>query len=459
MFIKKMALPRRTILRGMGAAIALPLLDAMVPALSLTAKTAANPVRRLGFLYLPNGVAMNHIGTNYWKPTGEGANFQLSPILTPLAPFQNQMVVVSGLAHGQAESMGDGNGDHSRGTSSWLSGAHPKFTQGGDVRVGVTADQLAAAELGRETPVPSLELSVEPNFLVGNCDNGYSCAYMNTLSWRTPTTPVPTENNPRLVFERLFGDGGTPGQRLVEMRRDRSILDRVTGDMGRVRNTLGAGDRVRVDEYLDAVREVERRMQKSAESIAKSEPSPAMAQPPVGIPSAFGDHVKLMLDLVWLAYQADMTRVFTFMFGREISGRTYPEIGLLEGHHAMSHHGDKPENLERYAKVNTYQTELFASFLEKMRSTRDGDGSLLDHSLLLYGSALSNPNIHSHIDIPLVLVGGSSGKQKGGRHLACPMKTPMTNLLVSMLDKAGVETDRLGDSTGRLELPQALSAL
>lgn len=459
MFISKMAMPRRTFLHGLGVTISLPLLDAMIPALSATAQTAANPVRRLGFLYLPNGVAMNHIGVNYWKPAGDAANFQFSPILAPLEPLRNHVTVVSGLNHAQAESMGDGNGDHSRGTATWLSGVHPKFTQGGDVRGGVTADQLAAAELGKETPVPSLELSVEPNFLVGNCDNGYSCAYMNTVSWRTATMPVPTENNPRVVFERLFGDGGTAAQRIADMRKDRSILDKVTEEMGRIRKSIGTGDRARVDEYFDAVREVERRIQKTEDSVATSEPVATMAQPPVGIPDNFADHVGLMLDLVWMAYQADMTRVFTFMFGREISGRTYPELGLNEAHHSMSHHGDNPENLARYAKLNTYQATLFASFVEKLRSTPDGDGSLLDHSLLLYGAGLSNPNIHSHVDLPIVLVGGGAARHAGGRHVAYPSGTPMTNLLVTMLDKAGVRVDKLGDSRPRADFPQPLSDL
>lgn len=459
MFITKLALPRRTFLRGMGATIALPLLDAMVPAVSAVVKTAANPVRRLGFLYLPNGVAMNHAGVNYWKPSTEGPDFEISPILTPLAPYQKQLVVVSGLSHPQAESMGDGNGDHSRGTATWLSGVHPKWTQGADVRAGTTADQVAAAELGKETPLPSLELCVDLNFLLGHCENGYSCAYMNTISWKTPTTPMPPENNPRVVFERLFGDGGSPAQRLGQMRTDRSILDSVAEDMKQLQQKLGSTDRARADEYFDAVREVERRIQKVEARADEAAPVAGIAQPPVGIPEQFGDHVRLMLDLQWLAYQADLTRVFTFTFGREVNNRTYPEIGLTEGHHAMSHHGDNPEKMQTYAKLNTYCTELFAGFVEKLHTTPDGDGNLLDHSLILYGAALSNPNIHSHNDIPIALVGGAAGQLKGGRHLAFPLFTPMTNLLVSMLDKVGVEVDRLGDSTGRLPLPEPLSTV
>jgi hypothetical protein len=452
MFITKMSMPRRTFVRGLGAAVALPLLDAMVPALGAVTKTAANPVRRLGFLYLPNGVAMNHTDVNYWKPTSEGASFEFSPILKPLAPFREQVTVVSGLSHAQAEALGDGNGDHTRGTATWLNGVHPKFTQGADVQAGITADQIAAAELGRETPLPSLELTVDLNYLVGNCDNGYSCAYMNTLSWRGATTPQPPENNPRVVFERLFGDGATPGERLAQMRKDRSILDGVADDMAKLLRRLGATDRARADEYFDALREVERRIQKIEQGAAQAEPVAGVQQPPVGVPDTYADHVKLMLDLQWLAYQADITRVFTFMFGRELSSRTYPEIGLTEGHHAISHHGDRPRQLESLEKLNIYQTTMFASFVEKLRATPDGDGTLLDHSLLLYGAGLSNPNIHSHRDLPLVLIGGASGSIRGGRHVAHPLDTPMTNLLVTMLDKAGVHADRLGDSTGQLEL-------
>ena len=461
MMITKKALPRRTFLRGMGAAVALPLLDSMVPAMTPLARTAANPARRLGFLYLPNGVAMNHTGINYWKPAA-GEGLQLSPILEPLAAHQDQMVAVSGLSHGQAESMGDGNGDHTRSTATWLNGVHPNFTQGADVRAGVTADQVAAAEFGKETPLPSLELSVDLNFLVGNCDNGYACTYLNTLSWRTATTPLPTENNPRAVFERLFGDGGTPAQRSAQVRKDRSILDAVGDDMRRLYRRVGSSDRTRAEEYFDAVREVERRLQKTEETPVEIDAESGLGRPPMGIPDNFGDHVRLMFDLQWLAYQADITRVFTFMFGREVSSRIYPEIGLTGGHHSLSHHGDRPENLERYAKLNTYQAELFTYFVDKLASTPDGDGSLLDHSLLLYGGGMSNPNIHSHHDIPLVLVGGASGNLEGGRHVVSPLKTPMTNLLVSMLDKSGVPIERLGDSTGRVDLdfaPETLSGI
>ena len=458
MIITKKALPRRTFVRGLGAALSLPLLDAMVPALSAFAQSAARPVKRLGFLYLPNGVAMNHTGTNFWRPKGTGADMALSPILSPLEAYRDQMVVVSGLSHHQAEALGAGNGDHTRGTSTWLNGVHPKFTQGADVRAGTTVDQLAAAQFGRETPLPSLELAIDINYLVGNCENGYSCAYLNTVAWRTATTPLPTENNPRIVFERLFGEGGTTESRRAQMRKDRSILDAVSEDMKRLQARLGPGDRARTSEYFDAVREVERRIQKAETATANGEgavgalSSGLLDQPPAAIPEVFGDHVKLMFDLQWLAYQADITRVFTFMYGREVGSRTYPEIGINDAHHPLSHHGDRAEQMNRYAKLNAYQTELFGYFLNKLRSTPDGDGTLLDHTLLLYGAGLSDGNTHSHVDLPLTIVGGGGGHLKGGRHLTVPLNTPMTNLLVSMLDKAGVQVDKLGDSTGRVEL-------
>jgi hypothetical protein len=451
MIITKMALPRRTFLRGIGATVALPLLDAMVPALRAMAKTPANPVSRLVFVYLPNGVAMNHTGVNHWKPTGEGSSFELSPILTPLAPFRDQLVVVSGLTHSQAQSLGDGNGDHTRGTATRLSGVKPKKTEGSDLKAGTTADQIAAETLGKDTALPSLELgAIDVDNLVGNCENGYSCAYMNALAWRTPTTPLPTVNNPRIVFERLFGDGGSAAQRLSRMREDRSLLDSVTGEIARLQPTLGPSDRATVGEYFDAVREVEQRIQK-AEKNSSDSTLPAVLERPLGIPESFSEHVTLMFDLQRLAYQADITRVCTFMTGREVNIRTFPEIGITEAHHALSHHGDKPDAIAKLVKINTLQTQLFASFLEKLRATPDGDGSLLDHMMLLYGAGLSNANIHSHIDLPLLVVGGATGRLKGGRHVVYREETPMTNLLLSILDKAGVSLDHLGDSSGRVE--------
>ena len=450
MFITKRALPRRTFLRGVGATLALPLLDAMVPAATALAQTAANPVRRLGFIYLPNGVARNFTGINYWTPAGEGTGFELSPILSPLAPYRDRLLVVSGLAQHQADAFDDGaNGDHTRGTSSWLTGVHCKRTEGADVRNGISADQIAAGHLGQSTALPSLELAIDLNFLGGQCENSYSCAYLNTLAWTSDTTPLPTENNPRIVFERLFGDGGTPEQRLAQAKQNQSILDSVRGDLAKLQASLGTGDRTTVTEYLDSVRELERRIQRIEARDGSELPT---LDRPAGVPDRFDEHVKLMYELQWLAFRSDMTRVVTFMLGRELNFRTYPEIGITEGHHGLSHHQDNPTQLAKYARLNTYQTELFAWFLDKLKSTPEGDGTLLDHSMFLYGAALSNPNLHAHYDLPLAVVGGGAGQLRGGRHLVYRSETPMTNLLLSLLDKAGVPVEKLGDSTGRLEL-------
>ena len=439
MMIKKLTLPRRTFLRGMGAAVALPLLDAMVPAL---AATSPKPVKRLGFVYLPNGAVMQS-----WTPKGEG-DLVLSPTLSPLDAYRDQTVVLSRLAHGQAEPLGDGNGEHSRASAVWLNGVHPKHTEGADVRAGVTADQLAAAELGRETPLPSLELAIDLDFLVGNCENGYSCVYMNTVAWRTPTTPLPMENNPRVVFERLFGDGGTREQRLAELQTDRSILDSVTDDLAHLQRDLGHGDRQRLDQYLDAVRAIERRIQMT-ESQGDTELPENLARP-AGIPESYEEHVTLMYDLLALAFQADLTRVFTFMMGRELGGRPYPQIGVPDPHHGLSHHRNDPEKLAKLAKINQHHVHLFTHFLERLRSTTDGDGSLLDRSLVLYGAGLGDSNDHLHYDLPVAVVGGKGASWRGGRHLVYPKDTPMTNLLVSMLDKVGLPAEQFGDSTGRL---------
>ena len=450
MFISKLALPRRTFLRGVGASLALPLLDAMVPAGVALAQTPANPVRRLGFVYMPNGVARNFTGINYWTPAGEGTAFELSPILSPLAPFRDRLVVISGLAQHQADAFDDGaNGDHTRGTSSWLTGVHPKRTEGADLRNGISADQIAASAIGKDTPLPSLELAIDLSYLAGQCENSYACAYMNTLSWQSPSTPLPTENNPRIVFERLFGDGGTPAQRLALARENRSILDSVLDEFGRLQQTLGPADRSKLTDYLDAVRELERRIQRVERGGSNGE-LPDLTRP-AGIPDRFDEHVKLMYELQWLAFRADLTRVVTFMLGRELNFRTYPEIGITEGHHGLSHHQDNPAQLAKYAKLGTYQAELFSWFLEKLQSTPEGDGTLLDHSLFLYGAGLSNPNLHAHYDLPLAVVGGAAGRLAGGRHLVYRAETPMTNLLLTLLDKAGVRADTLGDSTGRLE--------
>jgi len=444
--ISKLALPRRTFLRGLGVAIGLPLLDAMVPALASGAATG-KPIRRLGFVYAPDGMAITS-AVDYWRPKGDGTALAMSPILEPLEPFRNHIVVVSGLSQKQAEAMGDGNGDHTRGTATWLNGVHPKWTEGADVRAGTTADQIAAAELGKDTPLPSMELGLDHNFVVGNCENGYSCVYMNTLAWRTPTAPLPAEINPRLVFERLFGEGGTAAQRLAQQEKTRSILDAVTEQMRQLQRRLGTGDRTTVSDYLDSVREVERRIQRTGDGGETTLPT---LERPMGIPDRFDEHAKLMFDLQCLAFRADITRVFTFMLGRETSSRSFPEIGLSAPHHGMSHHGNKAEDIQKYAKVNVYYTQQFAYFLEKLQATPDGDGTLFDRTLLLYGAGLSNGNEHSHLDLPLLVAGGNA-LLNGGRHLECRLHTPMANLLVSMLDKVGVGVDRIGDSTGPLGL-------
>ena len=441
MIISKNTLARRTVLRGVGAALALPMLDAMVPALSGISGRAAEPVRRVGWVYSPNGRAMDA-----WMPAAP-ESLELSTTLSPLASYREQTVVVSGLAQGQAEALGDGNGEHTRATATWLNGVHPRETEGADVRAGKTADQIAADQLGRTTPLSSLELAIDQDFLVGSCDNGYSCIYMNTISWRDATTPLPMQNNPRVVFERLFGEGGSPANRQSEFRKDRSILDAITSDLARLQRDVGSSDRARVTQYLDAVRAIERRIQISEQNDTEL---PELERP-VGIPESYQEHVELMFDLMALAYQVDMTRVFTFMLGRELNGRAYPEIGIPDSHHGLSHHRYDTTKLAQLAKVNTYHVSLFRPFLDELANTPDGEGSLLDHSLLMYGAALSDSHKHLHFDLPLLLVGGGAGQLKGGRHLQYPRDTPMTNLLVSQLDKAGVRLDDgLGDSTGRL---------
>jgi hypothetical protein len=439
MFVTKKYLPRRTFLRGVGATLALPLLDAMVPARTLLAKTAATPAPRLGFVYLPHGANMDK-----WTPTTEGANFELSPILKPLEPFRRHLDVVSGLGHRAADS----TAVHSLSPTTWLSGVRPKPTQGVDAYAGVTADQIAAQRIGQDTLLPSMELATEDQSgLIGACDRDYGCIYMNTLSWRTPTTPMPMEINPRKVFERMFGQGGSVSDRLARTEEDRSVLDAITRQIGGLQRTLGAKDRTSVNDYLESVREIERRIQ-----IAEKQQQTDLELPPapVGIPFQFEEHIKLMYDLLALAYQADITRVATFMVAREESNKTYPQIDVHEGHHATSHHQNRPEKLEKLFRIQQYHVSLFGDFLKKLQSIPDGDGTLLDHSLLLYGSNMSNSNAHNHFPLPNLVVGGATGRHTGGRHLKYPDHTPMTNLILSVLDKVGVPMDTLGDSTGAL---------
>jgi hypothetical protein len=443
MIITKMALPRRTFLRGVGATLALPLLDAMVPAMSALSQTAAAPVRRLGFVYIPNGAIMDQ-----WTPAAEGKGFELSPIMKSLEPHRDRLTVVSNLASRPAEAAeGEGSGDHARASAVWLTGIHPKRTEGADVRGGKTIDQIAADELGRDTQLRSLEIAAEDFTAVGGCDIGYACSYVNTLSWRTPTSPLPMQTDPRVVFERLFGEGLGAEQRRRQLSQDQSILDAIVGQVGQLKSRLGASDTARVNEYLDNVREVERRVQRMGAKVSEHIELPTM---PVGVPDLYDDHVKLMYDLLALAFQADVTRVSTFMLAREASTRTYSHIGVPDPHHAISHHGNAPDKIEKHSKINAYHVALFGYFLDRLKATPDGDGTLLDHSLLLYGGCISNGNLHTHSPLPALLAGGACGRLEGGRHIKYAADTPMSNLLVSILEKSGVQADRIGDSTSRL---------
>ena len=439
MIIKKMSLPRRTFLRGMGAAVALPLLDAMVPALSVVAQTAANPVRRLGFVYIPMG--MNPAA---WTPAAEGRITQLSPSLASLRPYLDHLSIVSNL---EVRNSAVAGGNHATAGSAFLSCARAKRTEGSDYELGITMDQVAAQRIGRDTPIPSLELGTDLIAQVGNCDNGFACVYQNNLSWSSSTTPLPMEADPRILFERLFGDGGAPDARRAERRRNASILDYVRDEMARLQRGLGAGDRTRVGEYLDSVREVERRIQQ-AESKAADSPLPALARPS-SIPVEWEDHVKLMFDLQVLALQADLTRVITFQLAREGSTRTYPQIGVPEPHHPVSHHTNDPEKLAKLAKINAYHVSLFGYLLAKLQSTPDGDGTLLDHSTYVLGSGMGNPDIHDHKNLPIVVARGGIGAIKGGYHIRYPEDTPLANLHLTLLDSMGVPLDNFVDSTGR----------
>ena len=444
MIVTKKAMSRRTVLRGLGASVALPLLDGMVPAMTPLRLTAAQPVARLGIVFVPNGMMMAK-----WTPRSEGP-LEVTPILEPLAPYRDQMTMVSGLANRTADALpGEGGGDHSRSQASFLTGVHAKHTEGTDFEAGVSMDQIAAQEFRKSTQLASLELALESTEMLGVCDIGYSCVYSGTLAWRTPTTPLPMETDPRAAFERLFGASDTTDSRarMARMATERSILDSVQRDVARLKSRLGVRDGAKLTEYLEAVRDIERRIQKAEEQSSRE--LPAVGQPE-GIPGTFEEHGTLMFDLLALAYQSDLTRVATFMIAREISMRTYPELGVPEPHHPVSHHGDNPAQLEKLAKINTFHMKMFAHFIEKMRNTEDGDGSLLDHSIFMYGAGISNSNLHLHYDLPMLLVGGGAGTLKGGRHVRVPKETPVTNLYLSVLDKVGVRAERLGDSTGRL---------
>ena len=440
MFVTKKHLPRRTFLKGVGVSLALPLLDSMIPARTLLAQTAGKPLPRLGFVYVPHGAIMDK-----WTPATEGAGFEFTPILKPLEPFRDRLNVVSGLGHRAA----DTTAVHSLSPTTWLSGVRPKATQGVDAFAGVTADQIAAQQIGQDTVLPSMELATEDHSgLIGSCDRDYGCIYMNTLSWRTPTTPMPMEINPRKVFERMFGQGGSATERLARIKEDKSILDAITKDVASLQVQLGPSDRQMMTQYLENVREIERRIQR-AETSQGDEDLQLPARP-AGVPFDYEEHIKLMYDLITLAYQADVTRVITFMVSREVSNRTYPQVGVTDGHHAISHHQNRAEKMEKNVKIQTYNISQFGYFLDKLKNTPDGDGSLLDHAALLYGSNMSNSNAHDHYPLPNLVVGGATGRMQGGRHLKYADHTPMTNLLVTMLDKVGVKQESLGDSSGLL---------
>jgi hypothetical protein len=442
MIVTKKSLSRRTVLRGMGATLALPLLDGMVPAFA--AMRAAAP--RLSVVYVPNGINMAQ-----WTPAREGL-LELTPILQPLSPFRDHLTVVSGLASEPAMPLGsEGTGDHVRASAAFLSGTHPKKTEGPDIRAGVSMDQMAAGVLGKATPLSSLELCLDSNDLLGACESGWSCAYANTLAWRTPTTPLPMENDPRLVFERLFGDvdNTAPAARIARIAKTRSILDSLLPEVHRLQNRLGTGDRGKVDQYLEAVRDVETRIEKTEAQSARELPA---LEKPMGIPATYEEHAKVMFDLQVLAFQTDTTRISTFMMSREVSPRTYPELGISDPHHGLSHHGNVPEKVALLAKVNTFHVQLLSHFLETLQATPDGDGTLLDHIALLYGCCISDGNQHLHTNLPILLAGGGAGTLKGGRHVRYKEQTPLTNLELTLLDKLGVPLERLGDSTGKLDL-------
>ena len=437
MMITKTALPRRTFLRGVGATLALPLLDAMVPAASAAAKTAAP--RRLGYVYIPMGM-----NPEPWTPSEVGRLTKLSSSLAPLTPHLDDVSVITNLEIDAAHI----SGNHASANSSFLTCVRPKRTEGSDYVNGTSVDQIAARRIGRDTPLPSLEIGTDLIAQVGNCDNGFACVYMNSLSWASPTAPNPTEADPRVVFERLFGDGGTPAQRQAEMKTDRSILDWVLDDVASLQSQLGTGDRQRVHEYLDTVREVERRIQRAERSAAESPLSDL--DRPTSVPEVWEDHVKLMCDLQVLALRADLTRVVTFQMAREASTRTYPQIGVPEPHHPTSHHVDDPEKLAKLAKINQYHVSLFGYLVEKLKTTEDGDGTLLDHTTYLLGSGLGNPNVHDHRNLPIVVAGGAGSKIRGGRHVRYDELTPLANLHLTLLDDVGVRLDEFADSTGRL---------
>ena len=447
MIITRRHLPRRTFLKGMGAVIALPVLDAMTPAFAAAGRASASGTAplRLAFTYVPNGITMSE-----WTPAGEGAAFQYSRVLRPLEAFRKDTLVLSGLAHRNGNALGDGPGDHARAAASYLTGVHPRKTAGADIQNGISVDQIAAQHLAPHTRFPSLELGCDDSRTVGNCDSGYSCAYTNSLAWRGPATPMPPETNPRLVFERLFGDLDTslPAEtRARRLQYRRSILDLVRERTAQIATDLGPADKRKLDEYLTSIREIERRIEKAEQDLTDLRPN---IDKPTGIPVSYAEYIKLMFDLQVVAFQTDLTRVVTMMMGREGSMRTYPEIGVPDPHHPLSHHGNDSEKIAKIAKINQFHVSLFAEFLVKLKATKEGDGTLLDHSLYLYGSGLSDGNRHTHDDLPVLLVGRGGGFRLGS-HIVYPKGTPMTNLFLTLLDRVGVRQESLGDSTGQIE--------
>jgi hypothetical protein len=444
-------LPRRTFLRGLGATMALPLLDSMAPRSSAAA--AATSPTRLGYVYTPNGI----IGASdksprpfMWTPKTTGANFEFSPTMKALEPFRDRLNAFSGLAQVTGRAQGDGPGDHARATATFLTGVHPYKTGGADFHLGISADQIAARELGKYTQLASLELGLEPQPLAGNCDSGYTCAYMS-MSWRGPTSPLPAEINPRTVFERLFGDGDStdPAARMIRLEHQKSVLDYVSASLARLRTSLGVGDTRKLEEYLEAVRDIERRIELAERQNATIE-LPHIERPSA-IPDDYLQYTKLMVDMQVVAWQTDMTRVASLMLGRDGSNRAYREIGISDGHHSISHHQGDAEKVDKLVKIDELHVAMFAYLLEKLQSTPDGDGTLLDHSLVLFGSSISESNIHTHDDLPILLAGGANGRLKGNRHLVYRKETPLNNLFLNMFDLAGLpQVDGFGDSTGRL---------
>jgi len=438
-FTRRTNLPRRTFLRGMGATLALPFLDAMVPALAAETRAAARPARRLAYLFMPMGADMTR-----WTPPGSGRLQELSFILDSLEPVKDRVTVVTNLEIANAYP-----GTHATSNAAFLSCARAKHTESNDYFLGTTVDQIAARELGRETQLPSLELAMDMMETVGQCDNGYACVYQNNLSWSSPTTPLPSEAHPRLVFELLFGEGGSQADRVAALRRRASLLDFVKDDLARLNRQLGPTDRDRVGQYLDAVRDVERRIQR-AEAGVEQNALPDLDRP-VGVPASYAEHARLMFDLQALAFQGDVTRVSTFQLARETSNRTYPESGVSDAHHPLTHHGNDPDKIARMAKINRFHVSLFAEYIRKLRDTPDGEGSLLDHTLLLYGSGMGNPNVHDHVNLPVLVAGGGAHGMKGGRHLRYEKPEPLANLHLTLLDKAGVRLEKFQDSTGKVD--------